>query len=60
LVALDFEERFAVIRQRRPKEPAIFCAEAALGRDELIPFRRRAVDSEGERGQRGAPARQAA
>ncbi len=49
MAALDFEERFAVIRQAAPEAVGDFKAEAALGRDELFALRRRVVDSEKER-----------
>jgi hypothetical protein len=51
LAALDFEERFAVIRQAAPEAVGDFRAEAALGRDELFALRRRLYDSEQEREQ---------
>ena len=47
--ALDFEERFTVIRQAAPEAVSEFRAEAALGRDELFALRRRVVGSEKER-----------
>lgn len=49
MAALDFEERFAVIRQAAPEAVADFRAEAALGRDELFALRRRVIESERER-----------
>jgi len=49
LAALDFEERFAVIRQAAPEAVGDFKAEAALGRDELFSLRRRLYDAEQER-----------
>lgn len=49
MAALDFEERFAVIRQAAPEAVGDFRAEAALGRDELFALRRRVIDSERER-----------
>jgi len=49
MAALDFEERFAVIRQAAPEAVGDFRAEAALGRDELFALRRRVVESERER-----------
>ena len=49
MAALDFEERFAVIRQAAPEAVGDFRAEAALGRDELFALRRRVVESEKER-----------
>jgi hypothetical protein len=49
LAALDFEERFAIIRQAAPEAVGDFRAEAALGRDELFALRRRLYDSEQER-----------
>lgn len=49
LAALDFEERFAVIRQTAPGAVGDFKAEAALGRDELFALRRRLYDAEQER-----------
>jgi hypothetical protein len=49
IAALDFEERFAVIRQAAPEAVGDFRAEAALGRDELFALRRNVVGSERER-----------
>jgi hypothetical protein len=49
MAALDFEERFAVIRQAAPEAVGDFTAEAALGRDELYGLRRDVVGSERER-----------
>ena len=45
MTALDFEERFAIIRQAAPEAVGDFRAEAALGRDELFALRRRVVES---------------
>lgn len=49
LAALDFEERFTVIRQAAPEAVGDFQAEAGLGRDELSTLRRRLFEAEGER-----------
>ena len=49
MAALNFEERFAIIRQAAPEAVGDFRAEAALGRDELSSLRRRLYDSEQER-----------
>jgi hypothetical protein len=49
MTALNFEERFAVIRQAAPEAVGEFKAEAALGRDELFALRRRVYESEQER-----------
>lgn len=49
LTALNFEERFSVIRQAAPQAVGDFSAEATLGRDELFALRRRIIDSEAER-----------
>jgi hypothetical protein len=49
LAALNFEERFSVIRQAAPQAVGDFNAEATLGRDELFALRRRIIDSEAER-----------
>jgi hypothetical protein len=50
MTALNFEERFAVIRQAAPEAVGEFRAEAALGRDDLFALRRRLYESEQERG----------
>ncbi|QUS38081.1 hypothetical protein RPMA_03840 [Tardiphaga alba] len=49
LTALNFEERFAIIRQAAPEAVGDFGAEAAMGRDELFGLRRRLNESEAER-----------
>jgi len=49
LAALNFEERFAIIRQAAPEAVGDFGAEAAMGRDELFELRRRLNESETER-----------
>ncbi|MGJ5201833.1 hypothetical protein [Bradyrhizobium sp. HKCCYLRH1030] len=49
LTALNFEERFAIIRQAAPEAVGDFAAEAGLGRDELYELRRRLAESEAER-----------
>ena len=49
LMALNFDERFAIIQQAAPESVGEFRAEAALGRDELFSLRRRLYDSESER-----------
>jgi len=49
LAALNFEERFAIIRQAAPEAVGDFGAEAAMGRDELFELRRRLNESESER-----------
>jgi hypothetical protein len=49
LAALNFEERFAIIRQAAPEAVGDFGAEAGLGRDELFELRRRLKESEDER-----------
>jgi len=49
LIALNFEERFAVIQQAAPEAVGDFVAEAALGRDQLFALRRRLNESEVER-----------
>jgi hypothetical protein len=49
LTALNFEERFAVIRQAAPQAVGDFNAEATLGRDELFALKRRINESEAER-----------
>jgi hypothetical protein len=49
LTALNFEERFAIIRQAAPEAVGDFGAEAAMGRDELFELRRRLNESEAER-----------
>jgi hypothetical protein len=49
IAALNFEERFTVIRQAAPEAVGEFRAEAALGRDELFALRRRVYESEQER-----------
>ncbi len=49
LIALNFEERFAVIRQAAPEAVGDFVAEAALGRDQLFALRRRLNETELER-----------
>ena len=40
LTSLNFEERFAIIRQAAPEAVGDFGAEAAMGRDELFGLRR--------------------
>jgi hypothetical protein len=49
LAALNFEERFAIIRQAAPEAVGDFGAEAGMGRDELFELRRRLNESEAER-----------
>lgn len=49
LSGLDFEGRFATIRQAAPAAVTEFRAEAALGRDELHSLRRHLRDMEAER-----------
>lgn len=49
LTALNFEERFAIIRQAAPEAVGDFAAEASMGRDELFELRRRLNESEAER-----------
>jgi len=49
LIALNFEERFAVIQQAAPEAVGDFVAEAALGRDQLFALRRRLNETEVER-----------
>jgi hypothetical protein len=49
LAALNFEERFAIIRQAAPEAVGDFGAEAGQGRDELFELRRRLNESEAER-----------
>lgn len=49
LTALNFEERFAIIRQAAPEAVGDFSAEASMGRDELFELRRRLNESEAER-----------
>jgi hypothetical protein len=49
LSGLDFEGRFATIRQAAPAAVSEFRAEAALGRDELHGLRRHLRDVEAER-----------
>src|SRR5215471_4157784 len=49
LMGLDFEGRFATIRQAAPSAVSEFRAEAAQGRDELHSLRRRLRDLENER-----------
>jgi hypothetical protein len=49
LAALNFEERFSIIRQAAPEAVGDFRTEAALGRDELSGLRRRLYDCERER-----------
>src|ERR1700693_1275391 len=49
LLGLDFEGRFAAIRQAAPAEVSEFRAEAAQGRDELHNRRRHLRDMEVER-----------
>jgi hypothetical protein len=49
--ALNFEERFGIIRQAAPEAVGEFAAEAALGRDQLFALRRRLYENELERDQ---------
>ncbi|NPU09861.1 hypothetical protein HL666_03705 [Bradyrhizobium sp. 83002] len=49
VIALSFEERFAIIQQAAPEAVGDFEAEATMGRDELFTFRRRLNESEMER-----------
>ena len=49
MAALDFEQRFAIIKQAAPEAVGDFRAEAAQGRDELFALRQRVVGSERER-----------
>ncbi len=49
LAALDFEERFTVIRQAAPDAVSDYKAEAGLGRGELFFLRHRLSDAERER-----------
>ena len=49
--ALNFEERFGIIRQSAPEAVGEFAAEAALGRDQLFALRRRLHENELERDQ---------
>ncbi|QHO72327.1 hypothetical protein ACH79_06490 [Bradyrhizobium sp. CCBAU 051011] len=49
MTSLNFEERFAIIRQAAPEAVGDFGAEAAMGRDELFELRRRLNESEAER-----------
>ncbi|MQT11924.1 hypothetical protein [Segnochrobactrum spirostomi] len=49
LAVLDFEGRFALIRQAAPEAVSEFRAEAAQGRDELHRLRRQLKDLEDER-----------
>jgi hypothetical protein len=51
LAALNFEERFAIIRQAAPEAVGDFGAEAGMGRDELFELRRRLNETEAEREQ---------
>src|SRR6266436_3261885 len=51
LLALNFEERVAIIQQAAPEAVGDFRAEAALGRDELFSLQQRLSDSEMERDQ---------
>jgi hypothetical protein len=45
MTALNFEDRFTVIRQAAPEAVGEFRAEAGLGRDELFELRRRLYES---------------
>jgi hypothetical protein len=49
LAALNFEERFSVIRQTAPETLSDFGAEATIGRNELFGLRRKLYDTERER-----------
>jgi hypothetical protein len=49
VMALSFEERFAIIQQAAPEAVGDFRAEATVGRDELFVLRRRLNESETER-----------